>query len=404
MRGALFLLLLLFLSPGLTADEAPYRNFFLEPELMIGKNIPVYDEFPHTSYRRDISLNLGYIYRDSTRHWVSFYHYPTIGISATYSDLGNAEVLSKEYSLIPYIIFKTSGNPRRSVDFRFGLGVTYCTNPYDEEHNPENLVLGSNFNWGFRLFIYKNLIVSRRFLFRPGLGYLHASNGHTVLPNYGLNSVVLSLAFQFPQGDYDPSFAMKQNKLPIDRTKHYFMEVRTGLGWHKLGGTTGPIGNPTYLISSTTVSGGIIVKQQVKLHAGLGYRYYSSFYNYIQNTPDSVFMTDPGYFRKNPGWRSSNLYVLLGGEFLIGHFGLDLQGSINFYKPFFREFNERWEFKKGFFYDINRLISTRMGLKYYVFDTSKMPRHNVWAGTHINANLGKADFMDVSVGYCYVIR
>jgi hypothetical protein len=403
-RKFIFSVTLLCFYTRINAGVNPGKIFFIEPEWMTGWNIPIYDEFPECSLRQNLLLNFGYIHTDSLSNWVSYFNYPTIGISAVYSALGNREVFKSEFGLIPYILLKTSRNPHKSFDFKMGLGVTFDTHPYDKEHNPDNLVISTPFNWGFHLLVYKNILVRRKINVKMGFGLLHTSNGHTVLPNYGLNTLALSLAFLFPHGDYDPMFALKQPKLPLDRTKHYIIQARYGLGWHKFGGTTGPVGGPTYKVSSFALSGGIIFKQQAKIRTGITYRYYDSYYNYIRTTPDSLFRTNPGEYKQHPHLQASSLSVLFGCEFLIRHFGLDLEGNYNFYKPFYKEFNELYEYKKGSDYWISEHIALRLGVNYYLIDTSKKPRQNLLIGTHINANYFKAEFMDVSLAYVYMVK
>ena len=382
----------------------PIRTFFIQTDWMAGKNVRIYDKFPASTFRKNFGLDIGYIFQDTTQNWVSYYNYPSLGISMVYSDLGNPEIFNKEYSLIPYILLKTSRDPKRSLDFKIGLGLSYCTRPYNAESNPLNLVIGSKFNWGLQLLVYKNLLVSSHFILKSGIGFIHTSDAHTELPNYGLNSAMISMALQFPSGNYDPDFAMKQKKLPVNHKKRFFLQARSGLGWHELGGTVDPIGGPNYRINNYTLSGGIIFHQQLKISTGFTYRYYHSFYQYIMNTPDIEWGTDPSYFRKNPHGKSSNLIFFIGCEFMLGHVGLEINEGINLYKPFYREFNERWEFKKGFDYIRNRYISSRIGLNYYLVDNSRMPQNNVWLGAHIDANFGKADFMEFCVGYSYLFK
>ena len=402
-RKSVVALILFFLFKQLIAGDNPGRIFFIEPEWMIGKNIPIYDAFPSTVLRQSLLINMGFIQTDTIRNWVSYYNYPTIGLSVVYSDIGNRKVLGNELALIPYIIFKSSRNPKKSIDFKLGMGVTYDVKPYNKERNPSNLVVASNFNWGFHFLVYKNLLVSRKINIKSGFGLQHTSNAHTVLPNYGLNSLVLSLAIQLPQGKFDPQFAAKGNKLSVDRTKHFLLQARYGYGWHKLGGTTGPIGGPTYKVNTYSISGGVILKQQLKLRTGLTYRFYESYYHYIMNTPDSQFRTDPARYRQHPGLEASNINLLIGCEFLIGHLGLDMEGGFNVYKPFYKEFNDKFKFKNGFSYWKSKYLTTRLGLNYYLIDTSRKPLHNVFVGTHVNTNYAEADFMDVSLAYVYQI-
>jgi len=392
-----YFLLVLILTKGMAQPsyQASIKTF--QPEIMMGKNIPVYEDFPESNLRTSLFMTYGVIHHDTTKHWVSYYNYPTTGISMSYSSLGNRDVLSQEFSLLPFITLKTSRNIRKSLDFKLGLGVSYFTNPFHEEQNPGNRVIGSHFNWGFQAFLYKNLLVSNLVIIKAGLGFLHHSNAHTSLPNYGLNSAMFSLAAEFPTRSYDPEQPLKQSKMPIDRTKHYFIQSRYGLGFHELGGTDYPRGGPTYNIHTLSLSGGIIFKQQMKWKAGVIYRFYESFYEYAK-------IDIRGTLGDDHLSTASNVMLFTGIEFLINHVGIDIEAGINLHKPFYDEFNERWEFKQGFEFTRNKYISTRLGLNYYLINTAKMPRHNVRVGTHINANFGEADFMDISLGYTWLIK
>lgn len=385
-------------------DGDPDHTFFIQPEFMIGKNVRIYDKFPESSLRKTLALDFGYIYQDTTLQWVSYYNYPSLGISLAYSDLGNPAVLGKEYSVIPYALLKTSRNPRKSFDFKVGLGLAYCTNPYNAENNPANRVIGAPFNWGLQLFLFKNLFVSSHLIIKTGVGFMHTSDAHTRLPNYGLNSAMLSLALEFPQGNYDPDFAAKQKKLKIERSHNFFLQVRYGQGWHELGGTTYPLGGPSFGINNYLIAGGVLINRQLKLSIGFIYRYYQSFYHYILNTPDIEWGTDPPWFRQDPHRKSSDVIFNVGCEFLIGHVGFEVNEGIQLYKPFYREFNYRFEFKHGFNYFRNRYISSRVGINYYLINTSKMPANNFWIGAHIDANFGKADFMEVCAGYSLLFK
>jgi hypothetical protein len=394
----IWLIFLLHSTFGTKAQQNTSGNiFFLQPELLVGRNIPVYDDFPESDIRSTFMMNLGAIHRNPEKHWVSFYNYPSTGVSIMYSNLGNPVIYGNEMSIVPHMILKTSADPRRSFNFKIGLGASYFDNPYDAIENPENLVIGSNYNWAFQLFSYKNLIVSHNMILKIGLGYVHHSNSHTKLPNYGMNSVLLSVASQFPTRSFDPDFALKQGKLPVDKQKHYFIYIRSGYGWHELGGTFQPIGGPTWPVYSQSISGGIIFKQQIKVRAGITHRFYKSFY-------EDILKYHVRGLGENPISEATNINVFIGCEFLIGHVGFDIEAGYNLHKPYYREYNFRFEWKEGFEYWRARYISSRIGLKYYLISNEKMPRHNISAGTHINANFGEADFMDVSLGYTYLIK
>jgi hypothetical protein len=378
-------------------DITPKRVILIEPEFMLGKNIRIYDNFPESDYRKNFVLSIGILNIDTSKHWLKYYNFPTVGISLSYSNLGNDKILRDEYAIIPYIILKTSRNQKKSFDFKIGLGASYFNNPFHPKYNPKNQVIGSKFNWTFQLFLYKKVLVTNRLNLKVGFGYLHSSNSHTAIPNYGLNSAMISLAAQFTNKSYDPEFAMKHEEITVNKKKYYFIQSRLGYGWHELGGTTVSYNDQVYPITTYALCGGIILKQHLKFSLGMSYRFYKSFHEYILNNPIRGF-------GENPTSEASNITVFAGVELLIGHIGMDLEVGYNIHKPFYREFNNLWDYSKDFRYWRNKHIATRFGLKFYLISNEKLPKHNVFFGSHINANFGKADFMDLSIGYTYLFK
>ena len=399
-KACIFFLLIIS-SPfnrTLSQDIKPSKIVLLEPEFMMGSIIPIYDSFPVSSPRKSFFLNFGILHTDTSKHWAKYYKFPTVGISLAYSDLGNRKILRKEFSIIPYIILKTSRDQRKSIDFKIGLGGSYFNNPFDPVRNPDNKIIGSDFTWTFQFFLYKKFHVTDWMNFKIGFGLQHSSNAHTTIPNYGMNSAMVSIATQFVTKKYNPEFALKYDNLKTEKNNHYFLQTRLGYGWHELGGTWGPVGGKDYPVNSYALSGGIIFKRHFKLSAGFTYRFYHSFYDFLLHNTSKIGLGD------NPRSEASNWIVYTGLEFLIGHLGMDMEIGYNLYKPFYAEFNNRWDLNKGFEYWRNKYIATRLGLKLYLISNERMPRHNIYIGTHINANFGKADFMDMSLGYTFLIK
>lgn len=106
----------------------------------------------------------------------------------------------------------------------------------------------------------------------------------------------------------------------------------------------------------------------------------------------------------------------------MGHIGVELEVGLNVHKPFYKL---DWQINKGYtyveqvegepvtitilgdldwYYKMKRLISTRFGLKYYLFNTDRAPKNNLFLAAHINANLGQADFIECSLGYVFRFR
>ncbi len=80
---------------------------------------------------------------------------------------------------------------------------------------------------------------------------------------------------------------------------------------------------------------------------------------------------------------------------------MDAELGLNLFKPFYQEFNNKFEDDSDFEYWLKKTFVTRLGLKRYAINTSKNPKNNLFLGAHINANFGQADFSELSIGYVY---
>ena len=120
--------------------------------------------------------------------------------------------------------------------------------------------------------------------------------------------------------------------------------------------------------------------------------FYEHYYDYIQRN-------DLAPYNEAPVINASNFGIFFGGEFLLSHVGLEFQMGINFYKPFYEVdwlLNEK---ELNWYYELKKHVPVRMGMKLYALNTNDNPKHNFFLGANINANLGQADFTELSLGY-----
>ncbi|PKQ60839.1 hypothetical protein BZG02_17705 [Labilibaculum filiforme] len=359
---------------------------------MFGKTVSNYNDFPSSNAVRSIFLSIGI---NDTRniHSSKYYHQPTTGISLSYSNFGNDSILGKAYGIMPFIMFRPWGNHQKAWSLKFGIGGSYFTKTFEDSE--QNLAIGSNLTWSFQAFLYRELFTLNRMKFRLGAGYLHSSNGHTKLPNMGLNSAQVSLSCQL---NSKPLTSQKRDVYlgtDADLNRRYFITIRTGLGIHEYGGKSKPIGGDKGNVYASALSGGILFKQHLKVRAGFTYRFYEHYYDQIKINEDSDYAD-------SPNWNASNIYFHLGSEFLIGHFGLDIEGGLNLYKPYYKEYYKTYggsssELK----YKLKKYFSSRMGLNFYFVNTNKLPKNNFFIGANINANFGQADFSELCFGYTH---
>ncbi len=369
-------------------SHGQHKTRFVSSELMVGKIVANYKRFPGSTMRSSVVLNFGTFLNDTSSHTHRYFHFPHVGWSLGISDLGNKENLGMEYSLVPYISLNASKGFRHALNFKFGLGASYFTRMYEEETNRYNRAIGSSFTWTFQAFLNYHLLLSERCSIQIGAGFWHSSNSHTQLPNYGLNSAMASIGFQYYLSGINPDLKINRNEPKLGKQRFY--QLRFGSGLHEFGSTEKPIGGPKYPVFTLAGDYGFLYNQQLKFYGGLFYRYYASYYHYIKNnSPDE----------KHPVWHASNINFHLGLEYLLGHVGMNIEGGINLFKPFYSEFFDLYEGQGDFREFRMSTFNTRLGLNLYLKNTNNNPRSNLALGAHINANFGKADFGELGLTY-----
>lgn len=389
------------IQANLNAQEIKKRTIFVEPEYMIGRVIPNYvARFPNTHLQHALSLNIGSFKTDSTSNWAKYYNYPQTGVSLFYSYIGNNHVFGHQFSVMPFIGFNVFNKLSKPYYLKVSLGAAYFTSQYDSIENRKNVNVSSPYTWAFQLGAYKTLSEKPGMNLKAGFIFSHASNGHTQLPNFGLNSALLSISAQFYNKQTE-KYQLTQSKIKQERPpRSYDFGVSYGLGFHEYGDKDGPVGGAKKGVQSTSVFVGKTYNNHFRWGVGATYRFYHVYYQQIMDRNLEKYID-------NPNKNSSNIVLFTNAEFLMSHFSMDIELGFNIYKPFYAQFEEDFpvakqfqgygEFKRNF----KRLLSTRLGLKLYAFNTNKLPKHNFYIGPHIKANAGQADFSELAIGYVY---
>ncbi|KAB2859574.1 MAG: acyloxyacyl hydrolase [Flavobacteriales bacterium] len=390
-RLVVFMLFFWFISKSFSQNTSPINY---EIEYTAGKIVPNYTKiFPSTNIQQAFALSLGKTNNDSLG-WSRYYNFPETGVSFFASNLGNNKIYGNQFSILPYIRYKVI-HSRLPTYIKLSLGISYFTHHYDSVSNIENLSVGSAFTWGFQAMLYQTIVQKQHYDIKLVGGYSHHSNGHTQLPNFGLNSALFGVSFQWNKANLNhTTIQQTKNKKEV---RKYFIHLREGLGFHELGATIAPIGGDKKLVTTTSISFGILFKNHLKWKTGFSYRFYQHYIDYINaNRIES--------FQENATLSASNIYYFMGVEFLMNHVAIDIEGGLNLYKPFYEKFNEDFQKDKGLNHQLKKWFNSRMGLNYYLINTLKKPRNNVFIGAHINANFGQADFTEFSIGYSYVFN
>ncbi|MBL4592625.1 MAG: acyloxyacyl hydrolase [Flavobacteriales bacterium] len=388
------ILLLNFSSLCFSQQTEDKSAYYIQPEYMIGKIIPnqLAVDFPTLKAQHLFALSIGSTNLD-TNSWGKYYNFPESGIMLAYANLGNNKIMGHQLSFVPYVTFKVFNKFSDSYRLKLGAGISYFNTFYDSISNPTNDIIGSHFTWDVKVFLYREIIKSEKFNLRAGVGFSHESNGHTQIPNLGINSFLFSISSQFHNQKIDKLHFPKRRKGVNHSPKKHFINIQQGIGFHEQDPTEGPMVNRKKPVYSTSLSYGTIYNNHIKFRLGLVYRFYEQFNTHLkENEIDGL--------SENRTLSSSNVILFVGNEFLMSHFAFDIRFGINLYKPFYRKFNSGTDIGTK----LRKTFSSRVGLNVYLKNTNKLPKHNFFIGAHINANMGKADFTEFSFGYTFLLK
>ncbi len=392
---------------GQTPESKENQTIYVIPELLFGKTMEANTGFPETKPQKSFFISFGSYDNSIDKQWTIGLSRPKTGVSLGITDFGNTEKVGIAYTLMPFIEVGLFRKKTDRWNLNVGMGTSYVDTQFDPDTNPFNQAVTTQFNWSFRSFFYYDLFRMKSIRWRLGFGYTHFSNGHTQLPNQGLNSFLVSLSSSIGK---EPESIGKDEVSPNSskvRSSQTYFSFRVGIGQNVLS----RIFNDKKEVYSTALSVGKVINRNFKFGVGMYYRFYEHYYDHINENQELIQDQVP-HFRENPYRYATNLGVFATAELFVGHFGLEFDMGINIHKPFYKI---DWQLSQGYFnngqyarlgelssyYEIKRTVSSRLGLKYYLFNTYKLNKNNFFIGAHINANLGQADFSELSLGYVY---
>lgn len=383
----------------------------ITPEFMIGFTPESNSNFPDRNLQTQLGVSLGWEQHTNPQEWAQRLKGLRTGINFGYTDFGNKDSLGGSFTLLPFVEFNAFR--KKNLKVQIGTGMSYFTKKYDSLTNYNNQAVSTDLNWAFRVFMHYNFLKTEKIDWRIGLGYFHHSNGHTKLPNQGYNSFLLNVSADLKNVSARELGSKAIARHNFNRSTYDYFSLRTGYGNNVLA----LVFNDKKAVYTVSAEYGKVFNNNFKLGLGLYYRFYEHYYDYIQGNYSLV--QDGREFeryKEHPSWNASNIGLLLNSEFLLNHIGIDMQLGVNFHKPGYKidwRINQGWDntpidisetWQLGEFdskFKLKNAISSRLGLKYYLLGTHKAPAHNLYAGIHINANLGQADFTELSLGYVY---
>lgn len=409
-----FLLLIFLLAFSSLQDvfgQEETSPITLIPEVVFGTSAASNKTFPERKLQKQAIFNLVWHHENNTQEWARWLQSPRTGISVGYTDFGNSDRLGSAFTFMPFLEFNAFKSQRFTT--QIGIGASYFTKEFDFETNFFNRAVSTDLTWSFRAFMHYNFLQKEKVNYRVGAGIFHHSNGHTRLPNQGYNSFLVSLSAEIKGAKYR-AFA---KNIPVlekpKRTIQDYIAIRTGIGQNVFSDVS--IFNEKKEVYALSAEYGKIYNKTLKVGVGAFYRLYEHYYDYI-NDNESLVQDGQDYasLRDNPWHNAANYGLFVKGELLLNHVGIELLIGANFHKPAYKidwQINEGWDFApreipEGWVlgeldskFKFKNAINTRIGLKYYLIGTDSAPKHNLYAGAFINANLGQADFTELGIGY-----
>lgn len=413
MKLLLTCFLLLCTSWGFAQNETNWKKsaFSITPELLLGLTMDSNDGFPETQLQKQVVFSIGNLHQNNPQEWAQRLKAPKTGLSVGITDFGNLDSLGLAFTVLPFIEFKAFRSERWKV--LTGIGASYFTKKFDPLLNPRNQAVTTDLTWAFRLYLYYTVFSTKHIDWRAGLGYSHHSNGHTRLLNQGYNSFLAGVSAEIKNPWRRPELHAATVPFKYKRTVYNYYSLRGGLGQNVFALAF----NNKKSVYTLAGEYGRVYNNTFKIGFGFYYRFYQHYYDYIEGNESLV---QPGrefdYFRSNPWYYASNLGISVHGEIFLNHVGIDLQLGYNLHKPAYKvdwRINEGWdntprEIPKSWVlgeldgtYKKKHRISSRLGLKYYLIGMEKAPKNNFFVGASLNANLGQADFSELSVGYVH---
>jgi hypothetical protein len=383
----LFYFAFFYLKSFYAQDTLPENKFTPSITFYSGVLPKTYPIAPASRYAFFSSISLNWQVNGKDK-WHQLYAYPSGGIDVCYGSFDNPSELGYTFGLVPTLILNS---PKESKFWRakIGFGAAYFNKPYNAVSNASNYYVGANFaNLTFLSLFWKKKI-NKDLYFSYGGAIAHSSNGHTRLPNVGLNLLLLNAGLEIGSTNHKHHYDIEKDKGKLSYATKF------GVGMHEFGAMGKAIGGPNYPSYHFSFWVSKSYKNIHLLQAGFTLAYYTSFRDYI---------TSQSLYDKSINIYSSTALIFGGHEFVFGKFSLSTQMGLYVFNPFFikqKKLEGTWDSVSE---KLEAFNSNRLGLIYYPFkkrNTLNNVKNQLMLGAFIKANLAQADLFEYSIGYVF---
>ncbi len=249
------------------------------------------------------------------RPWQELQGYPLLGISFSYFQFGEPDLLGNAVSFVPNLTVFITKKKWFDAHFLVGTGLAFLSQKYDIVENPEYNAIGSNINNTVVFKLGMGFKVTKHFRIVTDGAFTHFSNGSASLPNFGVNIPAISLGVNYiphplKAEDYVLHNESKKGKKKLGLSMHLGMAF-----------TESQIaGGPKYPFYISSLAGNFYLNKINRLHLGMAFEFDRAVYDFGRHV--FAFENDDEGLK-----RARRLSVFVGDEFLFGQWGLLLEAG-----------------------------------------------------------------------------
>ncbi len=221
---------------------------------------------------------------------------------------------------------------------------------------------------------------------RAGAGVHHFSNGHTAMPNIGVNDLSVRLGLVYKPG------ALVGMEMPTRRRfvgdSVWRKNFTFTYGRHELAHSIYPVDGPTYNVFGL----GLGLSRQFgyihEFYCGASITYYDSYHTWIVR--DELY----SHFKY---FRASTIALHAGHEFLLQHFGFVTDVGIKLHDPIVRNYLLP---DKTVMNTLKKIFAFKAGLEVYPYKNA-FSGQKLSLGMYIKTNFIQADFVEFNTTFTF---
>lgn len=355
---------------------------------------------------------------DGSSMWHQYFNFPSVGVSGTYLNLGNPEMLGQVIAVYPYLQLPLVRSEGLQVNIKPGAGISFLTKYYgntphiegtldtevtNDEGVTERVSYGANSAVGSMLNVFLNLGINAEYTFSEdfslslGAVWNHVSNGNLIKPNSGLNMINAYVGFA-----YIPNSQMiriVRRGLMDDISRRIYLETTLAGGVRQLDWRDGKF----YPAASLNISAYYPLSNFYRMGLGADV-FFDGVYGYVNAPELDINRYNFTYIEKNKFTNKLRLGLSWQHELIIGNFTAGLHLGVYLYNPVknLEPYNQVAQnngapLNKSIFYKYNideedGWLYTRVVGKYYFSE-------HIFASIGLKTHLQKAEFIEWGLGY-----